>query len=131
LFFSGSEEDIEDDPPSESQNNETTLSNDLGNLDPELKNAWHSSSELLAWFNAGMDKASPSRVMRIRKHVRNNLRELQQKSEHEVFKGLIKEFRAALTRCQDEMGEHIPVDSEDDFSSDVSFSDEFEEDEPW
>jgi len=124
----GSEEEIEEDVPSESS---VSQNSELSNLTPEEKNILESARELLTWFTSGMDKASPTRVMRIRKHVRNSLKNLQ-KSENDAYKGLIKEFRTALARCQDEMGEHIPVDSYDDFSSDVSFSDEFEdEDDPW
>jgi len=88
---------------------------------------------MLGWFNEAMDKAeSPGRVMRIRKAVRDQRKMLRQNDVDDCNKSLLKEIRTALYRCEDEMGEHIPLDSDsdDEEESEMSFvSDEEFEDE--
>jgi hypothetical protein len=71
------------------------------------------TQELLNWFHESMDKGNATHAISIRKKVRDQLKELQRQQKGDPrFQILIQQSMAAMDRCEDEMGEFIPIDSD-------------------
>ena len=82
--------------------------------------------ELANWFKNAMDAENVSHAIQLRKAVRDK-RKLIYSKEDPNYEPLKIQLRTLMHRCEDEMGEHIPLDSDDcEFSDD--YSDEFYED---
>ena len=81
-----------------------------------------------------MDTENVSRAIQIRKAVRDRRKELRAYRDDELYAEFRKELREAMNRCEDEMGDYIPMDSDDDdddyYSEDEDdfYYDEFDED---
>lgn len=104
---------------------DTSFENSSANDDSGLNYAVDPVMEMLHWFTTAMDKGNISHAVKIRKRVRDKLKELKQKPDSVEISNILKD---ALRRCEKEFGEHIPIDSDDDddIISD-SYSDEFED----
>lgn len=90
--------------------NESVNKEDMLYLEEDQK-----TQELLNWFHESMDKGSVTHAIRIRKSVRNRLKDLRKfASTDPRFEILVQQVAVAMDRCEDEMGQYIPVDSDED-----------------
>lgn len=97
--------------------------------DPEFQRHQLVSEELVEWLNAALREGEIKRAVMLRKGVRDKRKELRPFREEPRYDEMRTALREVMLRCEEEIGEHLPLDSDSDsgeFSDD--WDDEFVDD---
>jgi len=108
------EEDVHDQVPAE---------------EVELQKWTKELNEMFQWFSKAMDKQNVQHAIRFRSGLRSKVKEMRKiHGKEDNYAPLFSEAKKLFRRCEDEMGEHIPMDlSSDDEDEDDGSEFEFEE----
>ena len=88
------------------------------------------SDELVEWLTTALNEGQIYRAVMLRKGVRDRRKELREFRDEPLYEPLRTALRDVMHRCEEEIGEHLPMDSDSDdgeFSDD--YDDEFVDDE--
>jgi len=82
--------------------------------DPEVHQHQLVSEELVEWLNTALREGQISRAVKLRKRVRDKRKELRPFREDPRYDAMRTALRETMMRCEEEIGEHLPLDSDSD-----------------